>query len=245
MLDARRRFRLETLGFTLLMLSLGAIAHEYRWFRTLDFAFYDTLVRNFPGPGVDDIVIVGIDEQSLASYGPWPWSRQQQAQLLSAIAQGQPRATFLDIVYGSSTTRAEDRALTQAAAQLNPLALPVIIDAIAANRQLVEVLPLPSLLEQSPVLGHAHVELDHDAVTRGIYLYQGIGDAHWPHVTLALAQALGFAETAGSPCTTEGFSLQNNKCVFRSVRFAGEAGWFLPSLSARHLGGQPAGFAAR
>ena len=44
-----------------------------------------------------DIVIVGIDEKSLAQVGNWPWSHDKLAQLISNISAGSPKVLALDI----------------------------------------------------------------------------------------------------------------------------------------------------
>lgn len=46
----------------------------------------------------DDLVIVAIDEKSLAEIGRWPWSRNVQAQLVERISLGHPRVIALDIL---------------------------------------------------------------------------------------------------------------------------------------------------
>jgi len=44
------------------------------------------------------VVIVDIDEKSLARYGQWPWSRDRLAQLLSAINASGPDGVGLDLI---------------------------------------------------------------------------------------------------------------------------------------------------
>ena len=45
------------------------------------------------------VVIVDIDDRSLAQYGQWPWPRPLLAELLRHIAQGYPRVVGIDIVF--------------------------------------------------------------------------------------------------------------------------------------------------
>jgi len=45
------------------------------------------------------VVIVDIDEKSLAQYGQWPWPRTQVAKLVRRIAEGQPRVLGIDILF--------------------------------------------------------------------------------------------------------------------------------------------------
>jgi len=233
-MEPKTRFRLETTVFFLAALSFTSVAVYWQWFRTLDLALFDRVINTQHTALTDDLLIVGIDEQSLARYGSWPWARKQQAQLLQAIAEQQPAAVFLDFVYAGQSNPEDDAALVTAIAAIDTTALPVMVDALATNRQLVEVLPFPELLTNADVLGHIHVELDSDAIARGVYLHQGISDAHWPHVALALAVHQRRYPDSAASCVTEGFSLQNLRCDFRYLTYAGPPGT-VPEISASDL----------
>jgi signal transduction histidine kinase/CHASE2 domain-containing sensor protein len=235
MTDPRSRFRIETAFFFLAALTFCGTATQWQWFRTLDFGLYDGMVREFALPVLDEVIIVGIDEQSLATRGPWPWSRDQQSDLLDAVADGKPRAVLVDVVYGGETEPDSDEALVRAAARVEVLALPLMVDALAAGRQLIEVMPFPDLLEHADVLGHVHVELDADATARGVYLHQGVGDAHWPHLTLSLAERLHPDKVVPNRCdASDGFTLLGQRCGFVYLPFAGPPGSY-PELSADDL----------
>ncbi len=54
--------------------------------------------RGQRAPG-QDIILVSIDEKSLAEVGRWPWPRDRQAQLLDVLAAGEPKLIGLDILY--------------------------------------------------------------------------------------------------------------------------------------------------
>lgn len=43
--------------------------------------------------------IVAIDDESLAQYGQWPWSRARVAQLVDKIAAGRPSVLGIDIIF--------------------------------------------------------------------------------------------------------------------------------------------------
>lgn len=45
------------------------------------------------------VVIVAIDDKSLAQYGQWPWSRARVADLVDKIAAGQPSVLGIDIIF--------------------------------------------------------------------------------------------------------------------------------------------------
>lgn len=48
-----------------------------------------------------EVLVVGIDEESLSRFGKWPWSRIITAQFLESIAAYHPRSVLLDFIYSS------------------------------------------------------------------------------------------------------------------------------------------------
>ena len=91
---------------TLLLIALNSV-----WlnaFQTLDDRLGDLFVRHIAqdlSPD-QDIVIVDIDEASLASMqdtaGSWPWPRAVHAELLQGIARQQPTAIVFDIMFSET-----------------------------------------------------------------------------------------------------------------------------------------------
>ncbi|WIM05463.1 MAG: adenylate/guanylate cyclase domain-containing protein [Candidatus Nitricoxidivorans perseverans] len=76
------------LGLAVLLLLLGHAAYFYQigFINRLDAILYDARVRlTMPG-GVDErVVIVDIDEKSLAEIGRWPWGRDRMATLVDKL----------------------------------------------------------------------------------------------------------------------------------------------------------------
>lgn len=60
------------------------------------------------------LIIVDIDERSLAEIGPWPWPRSTQARLMQTLADAGVRQQTFDIVFSDSR---EDDAILSAAIQ--------------------------------------------------------------------------------------------------------------------------------
>jgi adenylate cyclase len=67
----------------------------------LDAIVYDTRLRTFmPGTLDERIVILDIDEQSLAEIGRWPWSRHHMAELVDRLFDEQGAAVLgMDVVF--------------------------------------------------------------------------------------------------------------------------------------------------
>ena len=70
-----------------------------------------------------DIVIVAIDENSLAKVGRWPWSRHVMAGLVEKIGAGQPKAIGIDILFSEKEDAEADGALARAVAKAGNVVL--------------------------------------------------------------------------------------------------------------------------
>ena len=69
-----------------------------------------------------NIVVVAIDEASIARYGRWPWSRARIAELVEKVAAGKPRAIGVDLFFPQSESDAADARLAGALAAVRGLA---------------------------------------------------------------------------------------------------------------------------
>ena len=76
------------LGLALALAFLGHSARVYQipLLNTLDAFVYDARLRLTTRGGIDQrIVIIDLDEKSLAEYGRWPWSRDKMAALVTQL----------------------------------------------------------------------------------------------------------------------------------------------------------------
>ncbi|MDX2454215.1 CHASE2 domain-containing protein [Desulfosarcina sp.] len=65
----------------------------------LQFKLTDTIVAGAAETGITDkVAVVDIDEQSLKTWGQWPWPRSQLATLLNELAGMGPRCIALDFI---------------------------------------------------------------------------------------------------------------------------------------------------
>ena len=75
----------------------------------LDRMLYDPRLKMQPAKPNNRVLIVDIDERSLAEQGPWPWSRERIARLTEIVAnEGGARAVGLDLVFAESRPREDD-----------------------------------------------------------------------------------------------------------------------------------------
>ena len=96
------------------------------------------------------VMIVDIDEKSLAEYGQWPWPRHLVAELVRRIAQGNPRVVGIDIVFAEG-----DRLSPAEIARELPGLPPAVADALMrlppSDRELAEAMTaVPTVLALAP-----------------------------------------------------------------------------------------------
>jgi adenylate cyclase len=69
----------------------------------LDDTTYDVLMRSVrPAPRGDGVVIVDVDERSLASIGQWPWRRNRIGDLIDALRTRGASVVALDVIFAES-----------------------------------------------------------------------------------------------------------------------------------------------
>ena len=80
------------------LLALAAVLGWQNGLGRLDQSLYDLFLTSNTQPPRDDIIIVAIDDYSLAQLGRWPWPRSRHADLINRLSKAQPRALGLDVI---------------------------------------------------------------------------------------------------------------------------------------------------
>ena len=81
-------------------------------FASFEYDVYDRLVRSIPSrPPSDRIVIIDVDERSLASVGQWPWRRDVIGRLVARLRELGASVVALDIVF-AEPDRFEGKGIT-------------------------------------------------------------------------------------------------------------------------------------
>ena len=94
--------------FPVLITAVGAV-YRPAFLPRLDETVYDSVLRSAgPDPPGDRIVIIDVDEQSLATVGQWPWRRDVVGRLISRLRDMGPSIIALDIIFAESD-RYDDR----------------------------------------------------------------------------------------------------------------------------------------
>ena len=149
-------------------------------------------VPDTPSP---NIVIVGIDDATLKTYGKWSeWRRSLHAQAIDNLSKAGARVVGLDILFAD--TSADDAVLAQAMEEAGNVVLPVVgVEPLASAQPEITyahfLLPAAPLEQACLSLGHANVVSDGDGVVRRLPLIvKDSAGQTYPAFTLAVLHAL-------------------------------------------------------
>ncbi len=100
----RRPWR-QLLLWSLVSTLLTAWLSLYRpgWLARVEYSVYDAMLRSIAArPPSDQVVVVDIDERSLATVGQWPWRRDVIAQLIHRLRDFGASVVALDIIFAEA-----------------------------------------------------------------------------------------------------------------------------------------------
>ncbi|MBL8511544.1 MAG: CHASE2 domain-containing protein [Betaproteobacteria bacterium] len=150
----------------------------------LDNSLYDQALKGWQRPAQSDVVLIGIDEDSLRQIGRWPWSRVVHATLTQKLAAAGARAVAFDVILTEPSDALSDGLLAEAMRANGRVVLPLIQQ--ASNGAVIgEALPAPPFLQAAARLGHTSAYLDSDGIARAAYLRAGFGQAQRELLSLA------------------------------------------------------------
>ena len=186
---ARRRLRWQRLEWAVLALAIFALVLWFSGpghFARTNAAVQDIATGLNQPVAAPEIVIIAIDDASIAAIGRWPWRRALHAQLLQQLSRQPPLAIGMDILFNEEDLDypGDDLMLARAIAQSARVVLPVVRSNPGARNP--ADLPLAALAQGARALGHVHVQVDSDGVARSYYAYQGPAQQPWPHLALAM-----------------------------------------------------------
>jgi len=189
MADSRRTPPHSRLLLTLALAALAALLGSFNGLGRIDEIIYDRAMSLAGRPAPPDVLIVAIDDPSLAVLGRWPWPRTLHAALLDRL-QG-ARAVGLDIMFPEADQydAQDDRILADAIRRHGHVVLPVVLDNL--ERPTRVDLPLAPLAQAAAGLGYINITLDDDGVARRTIWTQDVNGVPWNHFALAMLQAGG------------------------------------------------------
>ena len=140
----------------------------------------------------DDIVIIDIDDKSLSQIGRWPWPRRTHAELLDKLSLAQTKAVVFDVLFPELDANdfESDKLFAQAIKRNASVILPIYLETLGQQGQIIESPPHGLFYREVLALGHVHLHAESDGVIRGVFLKEGVGTPFWPHLSLALVESL-------------------------------------------------------
>lgn len=138
-----------------------------------------------------EVIIVGIDDKSIAELGRWPWRRSFHAALIDSIDKDAPRAIGMDVLFTEPDERfpGDDALLAGALSRSGKVVLPLLMQNVSG--QPIVIKPIPELERNASGLGHLHLPVDDDGVARNVYLREGLSSRMWSHFSVAMLAASG------------------------------------------------------
>ena len=164
----------------------------------LDWLLYDNAMSFSQLMPADDIVVIDIDDKSISQLGRWPWPRKVHATLLDKLSLAKSQVVVFDVLFPEldSENYQSDLQFAQAIKRHGSVILPVYIETLGLQGQVIESTPHGLFYAEVLALGHAHLYAESDGVIRGVFLKEGVGTPYWPHLSLALANHLNKTTTS-------------------------------------------------
>ncbi len=184
---ASRHLR-EWTALLVLLLAVLVAAVRGGWLDRADNWLYDSSVAWSGRPAATDMLILAIDEGSLARLGRWPWSRHRLAEVVERLSVAGAGPILLDVILAEPQRDdpSADVRLAAAITRHGGVVLPVFMPSPSA----AAVLPLPAFAQHAR-LGHAQALVDKDGVIRRYLPRETSAGTGYPHVASLLRAAAG------------------------------------------------------
>ncbi|WP_372741910.1 putative bifunctional diguanylate cyclase/phosphodiesterase [Neptunomonas sp.] len=153
-----------------------------RW----NWIIYDSMHTLLVHDASEQVVIVAVDDNSLQQLGRWPWSREVHTRFLQQVHALGVKAVGFDILFPEHETDQVDQAFSDEIRKMGRVVLAVAPEVNTQDEITSESLPIPILAAAADRLGHVDYELEIDGICRAVYLYAGLGSAHWPAFAYAV-----------------------------------------------------------
>jgi len=166
-------------------------ASETRIWHALEFRGFDWLtVRSAPGESRLPIVIVGIDDASMAELKQrWPWPRRLHARLIETLHAAGAAVIALDVIFDHPTDPQDDAALERAVSRAGNVVLAAsrFSQETAQGMLWSRIDPIPSLLAAGAKPGLVNIEFESDQVVRR---FPQAGESFWKEVLFRVREAV-------------------------------------------------------
>ena len=197
-MSLRLRLAIEWLAIGLFASAVVLLALLWGGTSPFDNLLYDRLSAAARPSADKKILIVAIDDPSLAALGKWPWDRATHAKLIERLQSKNPRSITFDILLSETGNAASDTALSDAMRQgPAPVFMPLHFSTPGSGGRVFDtMMPASVFVGAATAIGHANVIFDSDGIVRRASLcFQPDGEqARWPHL-----MELAFRGGRGAP----------------------------------------------
>jgi len=185
-MNLRLRLAIEWLAIGLFASAVVVAAILWRGTAPFDNLLYDRLSAAARPAADQNILIVAIDDPSLAALGKWPWDRSTHARLIERLQAKQPRSITFDILLAETSMAASDASLAEAMRQgPAPVFMPLHFSTPGNDGRAYDTI-MPASIFAGAVsgIGHANVTFDTDGIVRrGSLCFLADGETvRWPHL---------------------------------------------------------------
>ena len=197
-------------------------------------------------PAPPDVVIAGIDDETLRAAGAWPLPRGFVARIILGLQEHHPRAIAVDMLFLDPGPRDADLSLADALAHCRCVIAAAGLFDDTMPRGLI---PRPEgLMLPTPVIGHSarvglvNIATDRSGVPRHIPMIFNTNDGVLPSFVLAAASADHASATAtgGDATNLQAKNIPLDLGFHLPVRFYGPRGSILSVSAASATGDDPA-----
>jgi CHASE2 domain-containing sensor protein/nitrogen-specific signal transduction histidine kinase len=216
----RQRLVLEWLLIAVLVTLTVTVLSLTGNLRRQDNIAYDQLQRDAHRASDPSILLVEIDDRSVAELGAWPWSRRLHAQLIDRLAAAGPKAIVYDLLFAEpSPEPGADQVLTASIRAAGNVYLP-LAEVGGPQRKAA---PVNEIAAAAAGLGLVSVHTDSDGLVRRMFPFELRDGRLTPDlmsvVDHATRPAAGGAPAGGSP-TPLLIPFTNPPGAFRTVAFS-------------------------
>jgi CHASE2 domain-containing sensor protein/signal transduction histidine kinase len=187
----RSRLVLEWLLVALFGMAIAVASAHMGLTQKVDNLLLDRMSPLRSAPPNDHILIVAIDNDSLAAIGKWQWPRDVHARFLTQIKTQGPAAIAYDVLFLEPGLAGDDAALGEALAGGAPTFLPVLYEVPGANGASETLtLPIEPLRTATVGLGEVNLLFDSDGLVRRAQIETHSAGRALPHLMEAVYRAV-------------------------------------------------------
>jgi CHASE2 domain-containing sensor protein/signal transduction histidine kinase len=201
-MNLKVRLAIEWLAIGLVATAIVVCIMLWRGTASFDNLLYDQLSAAGRPVADQDILIVAIDDPSLAAFGKWPWDRTVHARMLTKLQAAKPRSITLDILLSEQGDAASDSALSSALTGPAPVFVPLHFASPGSDGRAFDTIPPAAIFSKGiAAAGHVNVAFDPDGIVRraALCFQPDPADPKWPHL---IELAYRGSEAAPSPAFT-------------------------------------------